>query len=66
MQVFDCFFQTISKLAIGIIFLLFGFGAVISGFTVLPFFGFLLAVPVFFLAWYFIRAHLNRQCEIEG
>ncbi len=63
---FNCFFQSLSKIAIGLIFILFGMGAVISGFTVLPLFGFLLAVPLFYLAWYFIRVNLNRQCEIEG
>ena len=66
MSVFNCFFQNISKMAIGSIFILFGIGAVISGFTVLPIFGFLIAVPLFYLAWYFIHVHLNRQCEIEG
>ena len=65
MQVFNCFFQTISKFAIGVIFLLFGMGAIISGFTLLPMFGFLLAVPLFYLAWYFIHVHLNGQCEIS-
>lgn len=66
MSVFNCFFQNISKMAIGSIFILFGLGAVISGFTVLPIFGFLIAIPLFYLAWYFIHVHLNRQCEIEG
>ena len=66
MQIFNCFFQSVSKFAIGMIFVLFGFAAVISGFTVLPFLGFFLAVPLFFLAWYFINVNLNRQCEIEG
>lgn len=66
MQVFNCFFQTVSKLVIGLFFLLFGFSAVISGFSVLPLVGFILAVPLFYFAWYFFRAHLNRQCEIEG
>lgn len=66
MTVFNCFPQKLSKLAIGVIFILFGLCAVILGFTVLPFFGFLLAVPLFWLAWYFIHVHLNRQCEIEN
>jgi hypothetical protein len=66
MAKFNCFIQTMSKLVIGIFFVLFGLGAVISGFTVLPIFGFLLAAALFYIGWYFIHAHLNRQCEIEG
>lgn len=66
MTIFNCFFQNISKVAIGSVFILFGIGAVISGFTILPVIGFLFAVPFFYLAWYFIRVHLNERCEIES
>jgi hypothetical protein len=66
MAVLNCLPQKLSKLAVGIIFILFGLCAVVLGFTVLPVFGFVLAVPFFWLAWYFIRVHLNRQCEIES
>jgi hypothetical protein len=65
MSIFDCFFQNISKTVISSIFILSGIAAVISGFTILPVLGFLAAVPLFYLGWYFIRVPLNRQCEIE-
>lgn len=65
MTAFRCFFGTFSKLAIATVLALIGLGAVISGFTILPIFGILLAVPIFYLAWFFIRTPLNRQCEIE-
>jgi hypothetical protein len=37
----------------------------LSGVTVLPFFGFLLAVPALLASIYFFSAHLNKSCEIE-
>jgi hypothetical protein len=37
----------------------------LSGITVLPLFGFLLAVPALLASIYFFSAHLNKSCEIE-
>jgi hypothetical protein len=31
---------------------------------VIPFFGLFLAAPVLLASGYFIRAHLNRECQI--
>ncbi|MGD2271014.1 MAG: hypothetical protein PVI06_11490 [Desulfobacterales bacterium] len=64
MSEMSCFFERISKLSIGIILALFGLGLVIISFTILPFFGLFLAAPVLLASGYFIRAHLNRECQI--
>ena len=60
-----CLFERLSKAGIGSFFLLVAISFVFSGFTVFPFFGFLFAIPAFFVAMYFFRVHLNRSCEIE-
>ena len=38
---------------------------VIIGVTLMPVFGFMLAIPVTALAIYTFRLHLNDQCEID-
>ncbi len=38
--------------------------AILSGITIFPIFGFLLAVPVVLVSLYFFRAHSNRSCQI--
>jgi hypothetical protein len=60
-----CIVERISKAGIGLFFLITAFAFMVSGITVLPFFGFLLAVPAFIASAYFFSAHLNRSCEIE-
>ncbi len=60
-----CLFERFSKTGIGIFFLFIALGLVLSGLTVLPFFGFVLAIPVLLVSFYFFRAHLNEQCQIE-
>jgi hypothetical protein len=64
MNGFSCWLQNVSKLTIGVLFMFMGLAAVAIGLTVLPIIGLIMAVPVFGLAFYFIRAHLNRECEI--
>jgi hypothetical protein len=64
MSEMSCFFERISKLSIGIILAVFGLGLVIISLTMIPFFGLLLAAPVLLASGYFIRAHLNRECQI--
>lgn len=59
-----CIFERFSKLAIGLFFLLVATGFILSGFTVLPVFGFLVAAPVLLISIYFFSAHLNKSCEI--
>ena len=60
-----CIVERISKAGIGLFFLLIAAGFLLSGITVLPFFGFLLAVPALIASIYFFAAHLNKSCEIE-
>ena len=60
-----CVVERISKASIGIFFLFVAAGFVLSGITVLPLFGFLLAVPALLVSIYFFSAHLNKSCEIK-
>lgn len=60
-----CFVENISKYAMGSLFLVIALGLIITGFTVFPIFGFLFAVPVLFISFYFFRTRLNSRCEIE-
>jgi len=60
-----CIVERISKAGIGLFFLFIAAGFPLSGITVLPFFGFLLAVPALLASIYFFSAHLNKSCEIE-
>ena len=61
----QCVPQRISKLMMGLIMLAAAAALVVIGVTLLPVFGFLLAVPVIALAIYIFRLHLNDQCEID-
>jgi len=65
MNKYFCFYEKLSKFSIGMILLVFSLAFMISGFTVLPVFGFVIAIPVFLISLYFFRAHLNRDCQIE-
>ena len=60
-----CIVERISKAGIGAFFLFVAIGFMLSGITVLPIFGFLLAVPALIASIYFFSAHLNKSCEIE-
>lgn len=60
-----CIVERISKAGIGLFFLFITAGFLLSGVTVLPLFGFLLAVPALLASIYFFSAHLNKSCEIE-
>jgi hypothetical protein len=64
MKANECVPQKISKLMLGSLLLVAALGLIIIGITLLPIFGFLLAVPVIALAIYVFRLHLNDQCEI--
>jgi hypothetical protein len=37
---------------------------VVIGLTIIPVFGLVLAAPVLLASGYFIKAHLNRECQI--
>ena len=60
-----CIVERISKAGMGLFFLFVTAGFILSGITVLPLFGFLLAVPTLLASIYFFSAHLNKSCEIE-
>ncbi|MGD8542175.1 MAG: hypothetical protein PVI27_03775 [Desulfobacteraceae bacterium] len=64
MDINSCLPQKISKLALGILFLIFGTGTAILGVTVLPLIGLVLAAPLFIIGIYFVRTHLNQKCEL--
>ena len=59
-----CLPQRISIILISIFMLLGAAAFTLLAFSVLPIIGFLVAVPLFILAVYFIRLRLNKQCEI--
>ena len=65
MKATQCVPQKISKLMIGSIMLAASAALVVIGVTLLPVFGFVLAIPVTALAIYTFRLHLNDQCEID-
>jgi len=65
MKTTQCIPQKISKLMIGSIMLAAAAALVVIGVTLLPVFGFVLAIPVTALAIYTFRLHLNDQCEID-
>jgi hypothetical protein len=65
MKATQCVPQKISKLMMGLIMLAAAAALIVIGITLLPIFGFVLAVPVIALAIYIFRLHLNDQCEIE-
>jgi len=60
-----CLFERVLKVVLGLFFLFISFGFMLSGMTVLPVFGFLIAIPLVFFSLYFFRAHLNKTCQIE-
>jgi len=65
MKTTECVPQKISKLMLGLIMVGFAAALIIIGVTLMPVFGFLLALPVIALAIYIFRLHLNDQCEID-
>ena len=60
-----CLVERFSKFGQGLFFLLIAVGFMLSGITVLPIFGFIFAVPMLFISFYFFRVHLNKNCQIE-
>ena len=61
-----CLTERLSKTAISLILLLMALVSVALGVTILPLFGFIIALPLAFFSWFFFRSHLNDQCEISG
>jgi len=60
-----CLPERISKLAIAVLLLVGGIALVVTGLTILPVIGLVLAIPFLAFSYYFFRSHLNDQCEIE-
>ena len=60
-----CLFERFLKVVLGLFFLFISAGFMLSGITVFPIFGFLIAFPILFFSFYFFRAHLNKSCQIE-
>ncbi|MDA8134573.1 MAG: hypothetical protein M0T82_08110 [Desulfobacteraceae bacterium] len=65
MKPIKCMPQKISKLLLGSLMLVAAIALVIIGITLLPVFGFILAVPVIALSFYIYSLNLNDQCEID-
>ena len=65
MKLSDCVPEKISKAFVGGFLLVAALAFFISGFTVLPLVGFVLSVPLVLLSIYFLRIHVNDQCELE-
>ena len=61
----NCLLERFSKIGFGLFFLLTAFGFILSGMTVLPIFGFIFAVPLLMVSFYFFSAHLKKDCQIK-
>ncbi len=59
-----CLYERTSKYAIAAIFLVLAAIVFISGLTIIPIFGLILAVPILFVSVYFLRVRLNSECQI--
>nr|NJM02098.1 hypothetical protein [Desulfobacula sp.] len=57
--------QKISKLFLASLMLAAAIALIIIGVTLLPVFGFILALPVIALSFYIYSLHLNDRCEID-
>jgi hypothetical protein len=65
MKTSECIPQKMSKLMFASLALAGAIGSIIIGVTLLPIFGFIASIPLFVLAIYTLRLHLNDQCEID-
>jgi hypothetical protein len=65
MKINECVPQKISKVMMSSILFIGAFALAVSGLTVLPVIGIVLAVPVALLGGYVLRLHLNERCEID-
>lgn len=65
MKLSNCVPEKISKAFVGGFLLVVALAFFIAGFTILPLVGFVLAVPLVLLSIYFLRIHVNDQCELE-
>lgn len=66
MEMLRCVPQKAAKLFLAGLFIIFAAGFIITGFTVLPIIGFVVAIPFIGISVYLIKVHLNQQCAIES
>jgi hypothetical protein len=59
-----CVNERIVDLAVGLFLVFFGFFLTVIGLTIIPPFGLLLAVPVFYLSYRFLAAPNARACYL--
>lgn len=65
MKTNECVPQRISKFMLASLLAVAALALIIIGVTLLPIFGFLLALPLIALAIYIFNLHLDDQCEID-
>ena len=61
----SCRFEKLSNFSIGLAFLFLGFVFIVFGLTILPFFGFLISLPVVTIGILFFKAHRSPECAIR-
>lgn len=65
MKINECVPEKISKTLLAFLLLAVSLGMVIIGITILPYVGFLVALPVLAIAVYVFRLSLNDECQID-
>jgi hypothetical protein len=62
----SCRFERLSNFSIALAFVAFGVLFILLGISVLPIFGFIIAVPALGAALMFFKAHRSEECSIGG
>ena len=65
MKKYECKYEKLSQIIVGLALLFIAIGLSIITMTALPVFGFVIAVPVFLLAYYFFKAPRSKECTIS-
>lgn len=65
MKTNECVPEKLSKFMIASLIMAAAAGLIVIGVTLLPVFGFVLAIPVIALSVYIFRLHLNKECQID-
>ena len=61
----DCLFERTSHISVAMALLLIAMGLSVISVVALPFFGFFIAAPVFFLAAWFFSAPRSQECTLK-
>lgn len=61
----DCLFERVSNLGVAIALLIGALGLSVITIVALPVFGFIIAVPVFFLSGWFVTAPRSQECTLR-